>query len=310
MDLGFALTRNPARAAPGDRGEHADTDEGTGTRHRLTLRGVLYYLWDEAGLTRWTPALSGKRHWGLIRTLLLQAADSKVAKGRPLTDYLYIPETFSSTRKPEIAARRATALHRLLSPARSRRMMLLIGEVKDIRPARFEQHAVIVKHLPDFPVLVDDSLTAQLRARFATEFAVRQAISDSHLILACTFTLSPAGVAVAQEAAVMTVTRDWIPFDTISDHLLLSTLAQQRRRYVKSLRYLLPASAPITCLVLTDTDPPTPCYLIDNHHNEQPNTTGPHWIWNTSTNAHIPPLPPTGSGRATFGSREPEPRQP
>jgi len=298
LDLGFALTRNPARAAAGARGDRTDTDEGTGASSRLSLRGVLHYLWDEAGLTRWTPALSGKRHWGMIRARLLQAADSAVAKGRPLTDYLYIPETFSSTRKPEIAGRRTIALHRLSSSARSRRLMLVIGEVKDIRAARFEQHVVIVKHLPDFPILIDGDLHTQMRARFATELALRQAIADSHLVLIGTFTLSPAGVAVADQVALMSLSADWIPFESISEHTLLEILAAQGRRYIKSLRYLTPAAASLASVVLSDTDPPTACYLTDTHQEEPADPGIPQWIWNISTDLRLPPLPPA-TGRLT-----------
>ncbi len=302
LGLGFALTRQPGRnTTVGASSTVTDTEDG---RHaRLSLRGLLHYLWEESGLTRWTPALAGKRHWGMVRSRLQRAAEDKVTKGHPLADYLYIPEMFSSAIKYDIVGRRTLALKRLTGTDGSRRLMLLVGEVKDLRPAHFDQRALIIKHLPDFPILADDALITHLRTSHGTEFALRQAISDSHLILAATFALSTAGVAVAQDAALMTVTRDWTPFDTISDHALLGVLAQKRRRYVKPLRYLLPTAAQIPCVVLTDTDPPTPCYLTDNHQPEPPNIAGPQWIWNTSTAPHMPPLPPVNIGTTIRAAR-------
>ncbi|MFF3569239.1 DUF1173 family protein [Nocardia jiangxiensis] len=294
LGLGFALTRHPGRDTSTDSADRENTDGG---QTRLSLRSLLHYLWEESGLTRWTPALAGKRNWGMVRSRIQRAADDKIIINRkPLTEYLYLPETFSSTHKPEIAARRAVALQRLTDTSANTKLMLLIGEVKDLRPARFGRNAVIVKHLPDFPILADETLATHLHTRFSTEFTLRQAICDSHLILAGTFSLSSAGVAVAHEAALMTVTRDWIPFDTTSDHALLGTLDQQRRRYVKSLRYLVPAAEPVACVILTDTDPPTPCYLIDDQQNQVPEVQGPQWIWNTSTDICMPPLPPPASG--------------
>ncbi|MQY18961.1 DUF1173 family protein [Nocardia macrotermitis] len=45
-----------------------------------------------------------------------------------------------------------------------------------------------------------------------------------------------------------------------------------------------------------DTDPPTPCYVTDNHQKQISDTSGRQWIWNTSTDACMPALPPPSSG--------------
>ena len=41
---------------------------------RLSLRGLLYFLWHEAELTRWHPGFTGKRTWSVVRSHLLSAA--------------------------------------------------------------------------------------------------------------------------------------------------------------------------------------------------------------------------------------------
>ncbi|MFF0494582.1 DUF1173 family protein [Nocardia sp. NPDC004068] len=301
LGLGFALTRRGTRAPDG--ASSSDTAPDTGSQ--LSLRGLLHYLWDEAGLTRWTPVLAGKRHWGVVRARLLDAAETKSAKGHPLTDLLYIPETFSSTRKSEIAARRATALARLTGRDGQRKLMLLIGEVKAIRPTRFGRSAVIIKHLPDFPLLLDRDLHAHLERTFATELQLRQALSDSHLILLATFTLSQVGLALADAAAMMTVTRDWIPFETVTEYALIGALTAQRRRFVKSLRYMLAHTAPIATAVLADTTPPTACYITDTHHPAPDSSPLTPWIWNTTTAVNVPPLPAAEAPDAVVDTTQP-----
>ncbi|MBF6331469.1 DUF1173 family protein [Nocardia transvalensis] len=318
LGLGFALTHTRTRS--GTSSSSSEPEHSSDAGIRLTLRSLLHYLWDEAGLTRWTPALAGKRYWGVVRSRLLSAVDGKTTKGRPLAEYLYIPETFSSNHKSEIAVRRTAALQRLAGDDRIRKLMVLIGEVKTLTSTRFDRHALVVKHLPDFPILLTDDLTSRLRITSATEFALGQAICDSHLIVILTFHLSPAGVAIAAEAALMTMTSDWVPFESINEHTLLTALTEQRRRFTKSLRYTLPSTTPIASAVLTDTDPPTACYLTDSHLPEPPERPAlARWVWNTSTDTNLPPLPAadpftrqaSGSDRRRIGDpHRTEPQQP
>src|SRR3954465_9227756 len=80
--------------------------------------------------------MSGKRTWFVIRKHLLQAAENKIAKGAPLADMLYIPEVFSAERKAELMQRHLSAVNKIASGATGpRRLMLLIGEVKEFAAA-------------------------------------------------------------------------------------------------------------------------------------------------------------------------------
>ncbi|MFX8156693.1 DUF1173 family protein, partial [Acinetobacter baumannii] len=69
---------------------------------KLTMRGLMHFLMDEAGLTRWTPAMAGRRNWYVVRRELLKAASSKMTKGQPLPTLLHIPESFALDRADEI----------------------------------------------------------------------------------------------------------------------------------------------------------------------------------------------------------------
>src|SRR3954453_7131403 len=94
--------------------------------------------------------MTGKRNWFIIRKHLLQAAENKITKGTPLADVLYIPEVFAAERKTELAQRHLSAVNKIAAGATgSRRLMLLIGEVKEFAAAR-SGHKLVVKHLPEF----------------------------------------------------------------------------------------------------------------------------------------------------------------
>ena len=60
LKLAFSLTRLPGRATA-KVGPPTDSVKTDGTK--LTLRGTLHYLYEQAGLNKWTPAMSGKRNW-------------------------------------------------------------------------------------------------------------------------------------------------------------------------------------------------------------------------------------------------------
>ncbi|MFX8347318.1 DUF1173 family protein, partial [Acinetobacter baumannii] len=76
--LDFALTKGRSRQ-PGAASEvEHESVRSDGTK--LTMRGLMHFLMDEAGLTRWTPAMAGRRNWYVVRRELLKAASSKMTK--------------------------------------------------------------------------------------------------------------------------------------------------------------------------------------------------------------------------------------
>lgn len=93
LKLDFSLSRSPQRLASRDTSLHALST--TPSCPRLSLRGLLLYLWEQAGLTRWQPGFASKRAWATVRRRLLQAAGNKIVGGRPLLDRLFVPEPFS-----------------------------------------------------------------------------------------------------------------------------------------------------------------------------------------------------------------------
>jgi hypothetical protein len=220
----------------------------------LTLRGLLHYLWEEGQLNHWHPRWEGRRSWGAVRFQLLDAAAGKTAFSGPLSARLYIPETFRTEQKAEIAGRRAAQLTALaLKFAKGRdAMMILIGEVKNIIPSR-AGFQLWIKHAPDFPFALSPEVKKKLDKRFAHELDMWDQCTDCHLIAAATFSVNDGDYAHIDEITLMVVNANWFPVEAASDEALITTLTASKRSFFRVLRYALPQSTPIATVVATDT---------------------------------------------------------
>lgn len=295
LSLDFAMNKGRYRVTgQGGEVEHESVrSDGT----KLTLRAVLHYLYDEAGLTRWSAGMGGKRSWFVVRRELLGAALGKQTKGSPLSELLYVPETFFLDTQREIKERQLAALSRLsLSPGNR---MMVLGEVKLFEPARFG-HILVLKHMPDVVFTVDDGLYKRLEQRFSGQRALRDYYENSHLLLMGTFSLSPQGLYQLESACLMNVNEQWIPFEDRYEFELLDRLHYFARRFAKGLRYNLLGSKPLASVVLQDTgDTPTAMYIVpageDAAYGEavealNGQTGMASWVWQTGIDA-MPELP-------------------
>jgi hypothetical protein len=85
---------------------HLDTIEHRGPgpsgqrKDKLHLWGLLHYLWEEAGLSRWHPGWH--RDWGFARYLIRRVAQTTMVEGQELLKSLYVPPIWSEKRKAEI----------------------------------------------------------------------------------------------------------------------------------------------------------------------------------------------------------------
>ncbi|CAG2138485.1 hypothetical protein LMG19282_01503 [Cupriavidus campinensis] len=289
LKLDFALTKNGSRAAPAPSGAEHDSVRTDGKK--LTLRGTLHYLYDEAGLTRWSPAMQGKRSWWVVRKYLLQAAVDKVAKGTTVADLLFVPESFSMEKKDEISRRRQSVFHALAqADGSARRLMLLVGEVKEMGSARFGMKMVI-KHMADAHFMMNEDLYKRLLKRFGHELELWAGNDNSHLMIVATFGVSGAGIASLEEASLMLVNENWIPYENVDEKLLLDALTSQKRRFTKGLRYNLASTTPLASVVLSDTADPVAMYVTsfgasDEYRRQLAELTEASdlaaWHWDTS----------------------------
>ncbi|WP_027170151.1 DUF1173 domain-containing protein [Mesorhizobium sp. WSM3224] len=305
LKLDFRLSKVGTRSVPAVGA--ASSDSVVGDTRKLSLRGLLHYLWHEAELTVWTSRWAGKRHWWNIRWHLVEAAGQMTVKGGALSEILFVPEPFRSADKIAIEQRRGQALAPALPPKSGpRKLMILVGEVKEFSPAR-SGHKLIVKHMPGFVFLLDESLHRRLQTRFETEMALWGADEASHLIAIATFGLTPAGLAVIEEMAVMVVAENWVPYDSAYEKKLVDALAGMRERSVKGLRFNLPADKPTAAAILQAQPRPVGLYVVppfsDSAYQETLSeliASRPEfdsWIWRTA-DSEMPTLPGRQDGGA------------
>ena len=176
---------------------------------------------------------------------------------------------------------------------------MLIGEVKEIAPARFG-HRMVVKHMPKFPFMLNEDLHRRVNVKFANELSLWGAMPESHLIAIATFGLGPTGLASVESIALMIVNENWIPFETTFDATLLDALTHAQASYLKGLRYNLPSKEPLASVVLTQEDAtPVAMYVVP------PDADGAHrlvlealvadsemaaWVWKAGVE-EMPTLP-------------------
>ncbi|ETR92843.1 hypothetical protein M214_4173 [Acinetobacter baumannii CI86] len=259
LKLDFSLTKMPGKAPPAPSG--ADSDSVRTDGKKLTLRGLLHYLFEEAKLNYFNPDIP-KRNWYTVRKALLNASDSKIAKRASLTDNLYIPETYNDQKKKEIIARRNEKMAHMNTGKASQNLMILIGIVKEISEARYD-FKMVIKHCPDFHFFMNKDLHKRIFKRFQEDLELWGAHENSQLITISTFTRGISGVANLEEVSLIVVNEQWIPYENMYEYDLINEMIRENRPFIKGLRYNLDRKKPLSSLVALDTLPvPTAMYII------------------------------------------------
>ncbi|MEQ1544713.1 DUF1173 domain-containing protein [Methyloglobulus sp.] len=252
LKFGFSLSKGPTRTIPTGNGEEKGSVKTDG--NKLSLRGTLHYLWEQAGFNKWSSGMAGKRNWYVIRKYLYEAAKDKTAKNVSLDTLLYIPETFKLDQKDELTQRRLAGIHSLRNgDNKYKQLMLMVGEVKEITSARFG-YKMVVKHLPDFPIMLNDDIYHRVCKRFNVELELWSANENGHLMVIGTFGINDSGIPSFEEIALMMVTENWIPYDNADELRLINSLTQANQRFIKCLRYNLPSTVPTASVLLSGKD--------------------------------------------------------
>lgn len=294
--LDFALTKGRSRAQPAGVDIEHESVRSDGTK--LTLRGLFHYLYEQAGLNRWSPNMEGKRSWYIVRRELLTAAVSKKTKGKLLSEHLYIPEQFSAERAAEIKARQIEALAPLAASSNAR--MILIGEVKSLDDSRYGK-TLVVKHMPDLKLMVTADLAKRLVARFDNQLQLWGQMPTTRLLVITTVSRSLSGVYLMESACLVNVDHQWIPFESGSEWALLDGLHSTGRKFVKGLRYNLPSTTPLASVVLQDAGVRSVALFVVPVSGEGEYTAAAErftqeagvstWLWAPDAEA-MPALPP------------------
>lgn len=304
LRVDFALARTPGKAFP--RGETHASAEVKAPRHRMSLRAVLHYLFERARLNHWYPAMEGKRNQGVVHKYLMEAAVDVVVKGVKLAERLYVPEPFNESSKTAIAERRRAKLAVLHSPEDDMqfKMALIIGEFKAVELAP-QGRKLWIKHMPDAPLLIDNKAWERTERVYAKVFEGREVDCERKpkAVLCALVYAKREHVYQVDTLTMMLTTDQWIPLEGIHEVQLINTLIEQRRRFVKPLRYDAPtASAFPNALLLDSGDDPLEMHVVSgfmdpkdkvaklkalkDHDTLQAST---RWVWHTDQ--PLPVLP-------------------
>ena len=274
LKLDFSLSkRSSSRSA--DMTASGEPSTASANPKKLSILSLLHLLYDEAGLSRWSPRMAGKRNWYVVRKHLLNAAANKVSRSHQLSEFLLIPEVFSVENKDAIEARRKQFMHKLKPQAGKQPMGLLIGELKSIESARFG-HKLIIKHMPGHPFYLTEQLHKRINKVFSAELSHFYESESIHLIVIATFLISSSGNPIIDTISCMTVDSNWLPFEDINHLELVERLTTEQRHFIKGLRYNLKKTEVIASCLLTDADQPTAIYIQpdqdDDNYIESMNT--------------------------------------
>jgi len=254
LRVDFPLARIPGKTVA--RGEPVPPAEIRAVRRRMSLRAVMHYLFERAGFNRWTPAMEGKRTQGVIHKYLLEAAADIEMKGVRLSDRLYVPEPFSEERKAAIAERRRNKLAILLVPedATQFKMALVFGEFKGAESVA-SGRKVWIKHMPDAPLFIDHKAWERIVRVYGHLFeAVDADIQTRPRLVLCALVYAKREHTYQIDtASVILTTENWIPIDGLHELGVLQALIDQKRRFVKPLRYDAPPTVAFANALLLDT---------------------------------------------------------
>lgn len=262
LRVDFPWARLNGRAVA--RGEVDEPGDISVSRRRMSLRAVMHYLFERAGLNRWTPAMAGKRNQGVLCKYLLEAAAEIEVKGTPLTERLYVPEPFNGSERADIAQRRQAKLAVLQPRDGHAPLALVIGEFKACERADHGSR-IWIRHMPDAPLLMDTRSWDRLARTHAALLEARDADTThrARLIMAALIRARREFTYEIDAASLMLVSEQWIPVDGVHELPLIDALVARQRRFVKPMRYDAKSAALFPNALLLDCGAkPVPLHLI------------------------------------------------
>jgi hypothetical protein len=175
-----------------------------------------------------------------------------------LSEVLHVIPPYRKERPNEAAVNRAawqTFLRQLDTVGPVRRHALVLGELRDIVPARFSMR-VQFAHLPD-TAYASGELIDRVQKSYRVAFTDEHSRNAGRRIALCVISRSPKGYLRVDDMAVMPTNFAYIPVDSSHELTMADALIRAGRAFIKPLRYDPDLMATLPDFVLTDTDPPT-----------------------------------------------------
>ena len=158
-----------------------------------------------------------------------------------------------------------------------------------------------LKHMPDAPLFIDTKAWERIERAYGNLLEARYADTKTkqRVVICALIYAKREHTYQIDTASFMLTTEHWIPIEGTHEVDLIEALTQQRRRFMKPLRYDARSAASFPNVLLLDTGAkPTPLHVVsasldprDRAAKENalkaPGDTA--WVWNTYKK--MPPLP-------------------
>ena len=292
-------TRSDAGATDADAGasSHGEAARFPG----LPLLGLLHYVWDQARLNRWS--LGWRRdYWRVVRELREVAQHGHLGR-HALHDCLYIPPAFRADRVDAINAELDTFLDTLrpMPKPAAVRSGLVLGRITSVQPSS-HGHRMTIGHMRT-PAYVSDTVYQAMAKQFARGVHVANFPSDATTLCVGLLhvEISLKGHLRVIDAALMVVTRDYIPVDSTYEARMALQLVRRNRTFSKPLGYGTREGLP--SFMLLDTEKPVHMEVCGlgvaavqerlaakmRQHAQEGRAV---WLWDASRGQQCPEVPP------------------
>lgn len=309
----FPFSRVPGKALP--RGEQVvDPAEVHAPRKRMSLRGLLHFLYETAGFNRWYPAMFDRRSQFVIHKYLTEAARGIQVKGGSLEERLYVPEPFKSERKDEIGERRRRKLSILMSPedAVQFKMAIVIGEFVGSEATPFGRK-IKVKHMPDVPLYIESKAWERVEKAYGPTLQARDADVERKpkALMAALIYAKREHLYQVDTLSLMMVSDQWIPLDGLYELPLIERLQAEGRTFLKPLKYDSKHGAAFPNVLLLDCGAsPVPLHVVsafaepkERSAKEKALQAAGVSVWAWHTDKAMQELPPQAIARVHQPSR-------
>lgn len=233
----------------------------SGNSRKLTLKSILHYLWDKAEFCRWVPMMADRRNWAVVAKHVQEVANGTQIKQQALGHLLYIPPVWNQAESDRLKARRQAFFGAFHSRTGPKRLVMVLGEAKELSASQFGQRLVI-KSMPETRIFLSDQKYAQFANRYGFELTSwRENANGSegskghHLVVLLTAAVSESGALLVEDIAAIAVNSQWIPYSSLHDRLVIDSAVALRRKFLKPMTYNLGKGRTLPSIILVDTKP-------------------------------------------------------
>jgi hypothetical protein len=232
LEIGMSM-RDPKQP---DQMREPSTPRAPGNRQAaMRLGGLLGYLWEQATLNQWRPYWAGRRSMASVFRRLQTNAEGVISSDVQLADQILLPAMRPDS--PE-AARNAG---RVLDAITNKRRMLVIAPLASYTAERAERmgEGLKISGFHGIPLIfMSDGHWPRLCKRYQAVIAGWKA-GHTTIVIAQIEVWQKAGRRGASllDAALMSVSANWIPVESSYEHLVAERLVDEGRSFYKPLRY-------------------------------------------------------------------------